>query len=190
MKKLMAIALAATLAVSMTACGNNGTTSPVQDDTQGKTALDILTDVWAAYSEDEKFAVAGGDYENMVSDAPGTVNVTDGETLNTLFGFPADSTALIDDGASLMHMMNQNNFTAAVYHVTDAKEVSGIAAALKDSIMSKQWICGFPEEMQIFSVGEQYVVTVFGTADALDSFEEHLETVYKSTQDLYDEDIR
>lgn len=190
MKKLMAIALAATLAVGMTACGNSGTTETVKDDTQGKTALDILTDVWAAYPEDEKFAVSGGDYENMVMDAPGTVNVADGETLNALFGFPTDSTALIDDGASLMHMMNQNNFTAAVYHVADAKDVQSVATALKDSIMSRQWICGFPEELQIFSVGEQYVVTVFGTEDALNSFEEQLETVYKSTKDLYDEDIR
>ena len=187
MKKLVALMLAMVLTVGVTACGGSG---KKKDDTAGKTAVDILTDVWADYKEEEKFAVMGGDYENMVSDAPGTVNVADGDTLNQLFGFPADSVSFIDDGASLMHMMNQNNFTAAVYHVTDAKEVKNVAKAVRDSIMSRQWICGFPEEMIIFSVGNNYVVSVFGLEDQVDDFEDHLEDLYKSTESLYNEDIR
>lgn len=191
MKKLTAITLAAVLALGVAACGGTGAGgNSATDDTQGKTPVDILNDVWADYEEDEKFAITGGDYENMVSDAPGTFGVTDGEVLDQLFGFPADSTALIDDGASMMHMMNQNTFTAAVYHVTDAKDVQTLADALKENIMGRQWICGFPDELAIYSVGEQYVVAAFGAEEAIDSFDESLETVYQSTKTLYEEDLR
>lgn len=189
MKKLVALMLAAALAVSVTACGGGTNTETTKDDTEGKKAVDILTDVYAAYEEDEKFSIAGGDYENMVMDAPGTVNVSDGETLDTLLGFPAGSAELLDDGASMMHMMNQNTFTAAVYHVTNADDVKAVADALKENIMNRQWMCGFPDDLVIYSVGTNYVAAAFGAEETVDSFEEHLEEVYASSVNLYDEDL-
>ena len=189
MKKLAACMLAMTLALGVTACGggaNNGTTT---NDTEGKTAVDILNDVWAVYEEDEKFAIAGGDYENMVQDAPGTVNVSDGETLDALLGFPAASAGLIDDGASMMHMMNQNTFTAGVYHVTNADDVQAVADAVKENIMNRQWMCGFPDDLVIYSVGADYVAVAFGAEETVDSFEDNLEEVYQSAKNLYDEDL-
>lgn len=189
MKKLVALMLAMTLTLGLTACGggtNNGTT---KDDTEGKAAVDILTDVWAVYEQDEKFAIAGGDYENMVQDAPGTVDVTDGETLDALLGFPADSAGLIDDAASMMHMMNQNTFTAGVYHVTDADDVQAVADAIKENIKNRQWMCGFPDDLLVYSVGKNFVVAAFGAEEVVDDFEDNLEQVYKSTKTLYDEDL-
>ena len=59
MKKLVALMLAAALAVSVTACGGGTNTETTKDDTEGKKAVDILTDVYAAYEEDEKFSIAG-----------------------------------------------------------------------------------------------------------------------------------
>ena len=204
MKKIVALMLAVTLTLGLTACGartNNETTKDetiknetvkedtVKDETEGKTAVDILNDVWAVYKEDEKFAITGGDYENMVQDAPGTVNVSDGETLDVLLGFPADRVDLIDDGASMMHMMNQNTFTAGVYHVTNAEDAKTVAEALKENIMNRQWMCGFPDDLVIYSVGADYVAVAFGAEETVDSFEDHLEEVYKSATNLYDEDL-
>ena len=189
MKKIVALLLAMTLTLSLTACGGGKTAETTKDDTEGKTAVDILTDSWAVYEDAEKFAIAGGDYNTMVPDAPGAVDVSDGETLDALLGFPADSVGLIDDGASLMHMMNQNTFTAGAYHVTKADDVQTVADAIKENIMNRQWMCGFPDDLVIYSVGTNYVVAVFGAEDVVDNFEDALEEVYASTKILYDEDL-
>lgn len=189
MKKLVALMLALTLALGLTACGGSGNSETTADDTEGKAAVDILTDVWAVYGDDEKFAIAGGDYENMVSDAPGTVNVADGETLDALLGFPAASAELIDDGASMMHMMNQNTFTAGVYHVANADDLQDVADAVKENVMNRQWICGFPDDLVIYSVGTNYVAAAFGAEEVVDVFETHLQEVYASATILYDEDL-
>ena len=189
MKKLVALMLAAALAVSVTAGGGGTNTETTKDDTEGKKAVDILTDVYAAYEEDEKFSIAGGDYENMVMDAPGTVNVSDGETLDTLLGFPAGSAELLDDGASMMHMMNQNTFTAGVYHVVNADDVQTVADAIKENILNRQWMCGFPDDLVIYSVGTSYVAAVFGAEDLVDNFEEELQETYSSAKLLHEEDL-
>ncbi len=189
MKKIVALMLTLILALGLTACGGNKAAETTKDDTEGKTAVQILEDVWAGYEESEKFAIAGGDYENMIMDAPGAVNVADGETLDALLGFPAASAGLIDDGASMMHMMNQNTFTAGVYHVTKADDVQAVADAVKENIMNRQWMCGFPDDLVVYSVGTNYVAAVFGAEDIVDNFEESLEGYYASTKILYDEDL-
>lgn len=189
MKKLVAVMLMLTLTMGLTACGGEKVSDTTKDDTEGKTAVDIFTDVWAAYGEDEKFAISGGDYENMISDAPGTVDVSNAEALNVLLGFPTESAELVDDGASMMHMMNQNSFTASIYHVTDAENVQTLADALKETIMDRQWMCGFPDDLVIYSVGEEYVAAAFGLEENIDSFQSHLEETYESSVLLYDEDL-
>ena len=189
MKRLVALMLAFVLALGLTACGGgNKVTETTKDDTEGKSAVQILEDVWAAY-EGEKFAIAGGDYENMIMDAPGTVNVSDGETLDALLGFPAASAGMIDDGASMMHMMNQNTFTAGVYHVAKADDVQAVADSLKENIMNRQWMCGFPDDLVVYSVGASYVVAAFGAEEVVDNFEDALAGAYASAKVLYDEDL-
>lgn len=193
MKKSVALVLAAILIFSVTACGASkgaaDSTETTKDETAQKTAADILKDIWADYEEDEKFAIAGGDYESMVQDEPGAVNVSDGETLDALLGFPADSAKLIDDGASMMHMMNQNTFTAGIYHVADAADVNTVADAIKENILNRQWFCGFPDELKIFSVGQNFVAAVFGADELTADFQAHLEKVYESTVLLHEQDL-
>lgn len=190
MKKLAALMLTLTLTVAVTACGGAGTGSQTaKDDTEGKKAVDILADVWAAYEEDEKFAISGGGYENMTMDTPGEVSVSDTDSLDALLGFPADNAELIDDAASMLHMMNQNTFTAGVYHVANADDVKAVADALKENIMNRQWMCGFPDDLVIYSVGTNYVAAAFGAEETVDSFEDHLEEVFASSVNLYDEDL-
>lgn len=198
MKRILAMLLMMSLAVSMIACGKsndngnnagNAAEETVVDDTEGKTALDILNDVWAGFPEDGKFAIAGGDYSNMTMDVPGTVAVADAETLDALFGFPSANASMLDDGASFMHMMNQNTFTAAAFHVTDAANVAAVADAVKENILVRQWMCGFPEELIVYTVGNNYVVMAFGAEMNTDNFQSSLEAAYASAKLVHEEDL-
>ncbi len=189
MKKIVALLLALTLAVGLTACGGGGSTETTKDDTEGKAAVDILTDVWTAYEEDEKFPIGGGAGDAIVMDAPGALDASDGETMDAMLGFPAASADKIDDAASMMHMMNQNNFTAAAYHVTSADDVQTVADAIKENLGNRQWMCGFPEQLVIYTVGNNYVVAVFGAADLVEDFDEEIEEVFTSTKVVYEGDL-
>jgi predicted small lipoprotein YifL len=51
MKKIISLLLAMTLVLSLTACGGGKTAETAKDDTEGKTAVDILNDTWAVYEE-------------------------------------------------------------------------------------------------------------------------------------------
>ena len=189
MKKVVAFMLVAAMLVSVTACGGKANTETTKDDTEGKACVDILNDVWDAFPEDKQFAAAGGDFDNMVDGAAGEVDVSNSENLDELLGFPADSVDKIDDAASLMHMMNQNTFTAAVYHVTDKSDVQAVADAVKENIMNRQWMCGFPDDLIVCRVGENFLAVAFGKEDNIDEFEDRLKEVYGSAVLLYDEDL-
>ena len=104
-------------------------------------ALDLLEKVWSTYTEDEKFPASGGDYSeaNSKEDAPGVYDLTDRAAVDSALGLP--ETAKVDQAASLVHMMNQNTFTAAAYHCTD--DADALATALRDNIQQRQWMCGW-----------------------------------------------
>lgn len=189
MKKIVAMLLLVTLVFSAAGCGKSGESQTAKDDTAEKKAEDILNDTWAKFGEDEKFAAAGGAGENMVQNCAGTVDAADAETLDNLFGFPAGSVELIDDAASLMHMMNQNTFTAGAYHLIDAEDLEDTADALKENVLNRQWVCGFPDDLVVYSVGEHFLVAAFGAEELIDAFETHLTEAYESATLLYDEDL-
>ncbi len=195
LKRTAAFFLAAVTACSLFACGSPESSGQQGDgqqasDTQqpaeqpaAKDSLEILTVVWDSYGEDEKFAVAGGDMseENMNAEGPGRYSLEDPQALDTSLGFPADLVDKIDDAASLMHMMNANTFTCGVYHVKDGGDVSAVAAAIKDNIMQRQWMCGFPDKLVIASVGE-YVAAFFGETEIMDTFRTKLTGAYPSAE--------
>ena len=93
--------------------------------------------------------------------------------------------AKVDQAASLVHMMNQNTFTAAAYHCTD--DADALATALRDNIQQRQWMCGFPDKVAVAVVGE-YVVSVFGAEDLVNTFMSHLNGIF-GVQPVYDEAI-
>ena len=74
MKKITSLALALALALTLTACGKKDNTAGNGDSSVPADATALLTAVWDAHSDDEKFPAAGGDYENPVEDAPGAVS--------------------------------------------------------------------------------------------------------------------
>ncbi|MGN0335735.1 MAG: hypothetical protein ACI4DV_08780 [Lachnospiraceae bacterium] len=192
MKKLVAYMLAVTLVFGVVGCSGNqnpaGDGSVVTaDETEGKSSLDIVKEIWAAYEEDEKFPISGGDSENMAFDEPGEFDVTKTEDMDYLLGVPEDAAALIDDAASLVHALNQNTFTAGVYHVTDAGQVQAFADALKENILNRHWMCGFPDTLVIFSVGSNCVIAAFGNDELIDNFEDHVEDLFQTETLLCEE---
>ena len=190
MKKIIAIALAAVMALSLAACAKqddkNGTTTPSgAAKGQAKSALEILEKVWSKYSADEKFPATGGSEKHMKEDKPGKFDASDAEALDFELGFPKANASEIDDAASLMHMLNQNNFSCGVYHVKDSGNVEALAGKIKENILARQWLCGFPEKLVILTVGD-YIVSVFGAGELTDTFIAKLSAEYSSAKQLFD----
>ena len=123
-----------------TAQTENTETDSAGDSNGESDANALLTTVWGSYTEDEKFSVAGGDYNHPVEDAPGAFDITDTASLSSMLVLPETAAADIDDAASLIHMMNANTFTCGAFHVTDSEKVSTVADALRDAISSRQWM--------------------------------------------------
>lgn len=190
MKKILAFILAAVMVLSLAACADKGSeggaTSPsgAQKD-QPKSALEILEKVWSKYSTDEKFPATGGSEKHMKDDKPGKFDVSDAEALDFELGFPKAQASEIDDAASLMHMLNQNNFSCGVYHVKDSGNAEALAGKIKENILARQWLCGIPEKLVILTVGD-YIVSVFGAGELTDTFVAKLLAEYGSAKQLFD----
>ena len=201
MKKKIAVLMCTVLMVTMAGCGGSQD-APQQsevevNETQAGEAVaavevadsvELLTNVWNTYDDADKFPIGGGDYENMVSDSVGAFDVSKTEDLDSLLGMPADGAAMIDDAASMMHMMNANTFTAGAYHLTDASNAQVLADLLKDNIMNRQWMCGFPDTLLIASVGD-YMVSAFGNAEIMENFKTKLQAQYEVTEVIYEESL-
>lgn len=197
MKKLIALLMALTMVAMMAACstGNNNeapatdateTTEAVNVPTVGS-ALEVLETIWNAYGDDEKFAVIGGNIENAVDGAPGNYDLAYAENLTYNLLVPAELIANIDDAASMIHMMNANNFTSGVVHLTEGTDVAAFTEAMHTAISTNPWICGFPEKMIVAVIDGSYVLISFGVNDAMNPFEAHLTEVYANAEIIYNE---
>lgn len=207
MKKLTVALLLVTMSLALVGCGKEETQEPevntseevsVEDSvevseeeseiTDEETSEDvvvsdnasvtILTDVWNAFADEEKFPAMGGDYTTMVDGAPGAFDITKTEDLAAMLYVPADLAGQIDEGASLLHGMNLNTFTGAALHLTDAANAESFTTALKENILGTQWMCGFPDTLVIYTVNEEYVVYAFGNVDAIATFKAKVAEVY------------
>ncbi len=197
MKKKIALLMCTVLMLTVIGCGNsndvaednNAENTPVVETVNVADSVELLTNVWNTYEEADKFPIGGGDYENMVMDTVGAFDVTKTEDLDSLLGMPAAGATMIDDAASMMHMMNANTFTAGAYHLTDASNEQELADLLKDNIMNRQWMCGFPDTLLIASVGGEYMVSAFGNAEIMETFKTKLQEQYELTQVIYEESL-
>lgn len=194
MKKIISAVMTLLLVLSFSACGagasgNAGASSDAEQPAV-KSALELLETVWNSYADDEKFAAAGGDAseENMTMDGPGKFGVSDSAALDSTLGFPADEADKIDDAASLLHMMNANTFTCGAFHVKDASALDSVVESVRENILNRQWICGFPEKLVIVTVGD-YVVSFFGAGEIVDMFGEKLAAAYPTAETVCDEPI-
>lgn len=186
MKKVFCMMLAAAMLLSLAACGK-------KDDNKGgdNTIADsnaLLTTVWDKLSDDDKFPASGGDFDHSVDDAPGSFDVSDTENLDYMLALPEDCAGLIDDAASLIHMMNANTFTCGAFRVKNQDDVSKVADGLHESIQSKQWMCGFPDKLVVFTY-DRYVVALYGNEDLVNTFRDKLAAAYGDAVVAYDEAI-
>ena len=187
MKKIISILLAAAMVLAFAACGNNsgnngGNDAAVTD------PLEVLNKVWSSLPEDQKFPASGGDIENPTDDKPGKFDISDTDNLDYMLSFPAGSVDLIDSAASISHMMNMNTFTCGAFHVKDSGDVAALCASLRENILDRHWMCGFPDKLVIVTVGD-YVVSVYGYTDLVDTFTAKLAAAYPSAKTVSDDPI-
>ncbi len=197
MKKLGLIGFLIIMMLSLVACGKDKGADKTEATAEITTeaaveindSLEIFTTVWATYGDDEKFSIAGGDYNNSVMDAPGAFDVADAESLDALLGVPSDAAGMIDGAASMMHMMNANTFTAGAYHIAESANQMVFCDKLKENIMNRQWMCGFPDTLIVASIGDSYVVSAFGNAEIIENFKAKLMAEYPMTEIVYEESL-
>ncbi len=179
MKKILALVLASVMMLTLfAACGNTNTPDASENNTPDASengtpevagpasAVELLTNVFNSYANpDSRPAMGGGSGDTMNFEAPGAVAPTDSDTLTATLKVPAEQLTNITDAASVMHMMNANNLTGAAFKVTG--DSAAFVEALKESVLGTQWMCGFPEQLVIATVGE-YVVMTYGLAGVTD----------------------
>lgn len=199
MKKLISLLLVLVMALSLAACtsGNAGettgtTTEPTTEPTTAPTtepvvtgpatALEAMETIWNGWNFEYKDYFMGGGYTNMVNGMPGAVETTDTDALQALLYVPEANWADIQSAASVMHAMNANTFTAAAFNVADAAAFAGI---MKDTLLANQWICGSPELLLVYTVGNT-VLIAFGTADNVNSYRTAVTTAYADAVSVFD----
>ena len=193
MKKLISLVLVlvtvAAMAVGCTGKPTETTGSTEPEVVVPASALEILTNVWALYGDDEKFFCMGGDMNNPVDNAPGNYSLEDAEMFSYQLYVPADQVANVDQAASLIHAMNTNTFTSGVFHMAEGVDANAFATAVRDNVQSAQWMCGFPEKLIVAVIGGEYVLMVFGLNDAVNPFETKLAAAYPDAVIAYNEAI-
>ena len=185
MKKLIAIVLALTVVLGLTACTAKNETETTAPQNIPASALEILTTIWEGVPEENRFFAAGGMGETAVDNAPGEFPVDD-EGITSILLVPQDKLGDVDQAASLIHAMMLNNFTAGAFHVTDAE---AFADAMYQAISENRWMCGMPEHLTIAVIGGEYVLAYFGINDALEGFTASFKTAYPDANIKYDEAI-
>ncbi len=208
MKKFLAFLLAALMVFSMTACApsmNETTapsttpaTTPTQPSTQSTTVpandnqngnTQILSAIWDSYKEEDRFAAYGGAVENSVADAPGALDLSNTEEITGRYLLPEDQLANVAEAASLVHMMNNNIFTAAVFGLKDGADMQAIAEALFDNVMNNQWVCGQPDKLVLADMGGNQLLMAFGSNEAMEVFKTNMTGAYADAKILYEETI-
>jgi hypothetical protein len=164
------------------------TTEPTQMGTATGSAAQILSKIWSGYGENERFACYGGTVEHSVNDAPGDLDMTNTDELTNKYLLPEEQLANVESGASLVHLMNSNIFTAAAFKLKDGADVRTCAKALRDNIQNTRWLCGQPDHLLV-AEAEGHLLMAFAEKGNLDTFRQKLNTAYSAATILYDEAV-
>lgn len=175
---------------AVSACGKNGDGNGGSGkESAYAEATDVFDAVLAVYDENERFAIAGGDQDHMVMDGPGKFDVTKTEELDQILGLPADQASAVEDAASMLHMMNANTFTGAVYRLKDGTDMDAFGEAVKNHIKERQWMCGFPDTFVVIRVDGSYVITAFGEAEIMETFQKNALSALDGAEVLLEEPL-
>ncbi len=173
------------------------TTVPVQTsstETTGREeaqnqSVTILQDIWNQYGEEERFASYGGEIAQSTNDAPGSLDVKNAEEMVNRYLLPEAQMASIDEGASLVHMMNSNIFTGVAVRLAPSADMTQLYEAWRDAIQKNRWICGQPDRLLMADVGGTHLIMVFGSTEAVQTFSNKLGVAYPQARVLYVEAI-
>jgi hypothetical protein len=192
MKKLIALTLALLmLTMSFVACNKtepettteapvaDTTEAPVEETTEAvvelpyKSAVELLQILFEKYnaaqtSDDTKLWVCGGNINNFETcnpEGPAAFVALDNEDYNQNLGIPAAEADKIASAASMFNMMNANTFNCFTVQLTDGTDADAFVNTVKDSILSRQWICGSPEKLVIAKAPGNYIIVVWGVVD-------------------------
>ena len=194
MKRIIALILAVMAILTFAACSNgdsndtekntgdttNNTTSaadPEGTDSAEKEpagsayadAVAVLEAAWAAYPEDDKFPVFGGSTDVAVEydGKPGPFTITAKDEMASHLHVPEAIMPQIKSAASVIHMINANTFTSAVFEVEG--DIDAFSAALVESINNTHWVCGIPETVITVKV-DNYLLMAFGNGEVIENF--------------------
>lgn len=190
MKKFFAILLVLSLSLGLAACAQKG-----QTETKGSSsisdAVTLLTTVWDKIPEDQRFSAIGGQIggSDVKDGTPGAFPLDNADELDRELGFPAASVDKLQSAASLIHMLNANTFTCGAYEIKDGGDLETLGKELRDNIQARRWMCGIPDKVVVLSV-ENYLVSLFGAEDLVDTFRDTLTGTYEGAKVLYDEAIQ
>lgn len=196
MKKMIALLLVLTMALSLAACSKSGSdtdnteTTPAET-TPGETtppesatasAVEVLQNIFNAYAEDARPPMAGGSGDTMNFEGPGAIAPTDTDTLMYSLLVPEAQLGCITDAASMMHMMNGNSLTVGAFKI-DGDETAFVNA-YKDVVLNNQWMCGFPEKVVFYSV-DGCILMAYGKAGMADSTGDFLNPLADAIANAY-----
>lgn len=203
MKWFAAVGCMMLLALTCTACGNNQQADAPETETEKIVAIadanNILNKVWDNYESvdtdgnmyNDKFSVMGGHFESAVMDMPGKYDLTKTSDLELMYCVPESVATMIDDAATVVHLMKASTFTAGAYHVADVANVQTVVEGIQKQTLENIWLGGFPEDLLIVKIDEQYVVTAVGAKEVVAAFYEELSEIYgKQVTVLVKEAIR
>lgn len=186
MKKIIAIVAALVLVLGVfAACG--GEKAPEVTDVYTD-ATEVLSTIFAAYAEESKFPVAGGDEANMSFEGPAKYDHTLVEELGVVAKLPATQSANIEEAATGIHAMNANNFTSAAYKLVAGADAAAFAAEFKSELDNARWMCGFPEKFIVIKTGS-FIVTAYGVADIMEYFKTTAPSALEGAEIILEGDI-
>ena len=189
MKKIIAIVVVLVVAaVAVFALTGDKTPDTSSDAVTYADATEVLTTIFAAYAEENKFPVGGGDEANQSFEAPAKYDYTLADELNVVVKLPASQSANIEDAATAMHMMNANSFTGAAYKLVDGADAAAFAADFKTELDNTRWMCGFPEKFIVIKTGN-FIVTAYGVGDIMEYFKTTTATALTGAEVILEGDV-
>lgn len=156
--------------------------------TADTSAAQLLAKIWAQYGTDQQFASYGGTVEHAVNDAPGDLDMTNTDEITNKYLLPVDQLGAVESGASLVHLMNNNIFTAAAFKLKDSAQVRTVAKALRDNIQKARWLCGQPDELLI-AEADGHLLMAFAAKENMEIFQQNLNKAFADATILYDEAV-